>query len=154
MTAVRRIDEEVELRLLDGVVEIIVPGQPVPTARARKGKGGKWYTPAPTMEYRDRVERAWRVEGKPHLGAGPLRATISLVFARPAYQLKVDGSPRKGAPAYPPTDVDNLAKGCLDALSQLAYGDDAQVVELRVTKRYAMPGGEEAHTEIELATVT
>lgn len=139
--------------MLDAVV-LIVPGQPIPTARARKGKHGRWYTPTPTLEYRGRVERAWMVEGRPDLGVGPIRASVELVFGRPAYQVKVDGTPRKGAPPYPPTDVDNLAKGVLDALNTLAYRDDAQIIDLHVTKRYVMPGGEEPHSQVELTAVT
>lgn len=34
-------------------------------------------------------------------------------------------------------DVDNLAKSLLDALNGVAYNDDAQIVDLRVQKRWS-----------------
>lgn len=128
---------------------LVVNGEPVPKARARKGKQGKWYTPAPTAEYQQRVQTAWLVEGRPNLGDAPLCATAEFVFARPASQVCKDGSPRASAATYPPTDVDNLAKGVLDALNGLAYTDDRQVVTLTVSKRYAAQA-EEPHTALTL----
>jgi Holliday junction resolvase RusA-like endonuclease len=34
-------------------------------------------------------------------------------------------------------DTDNIAKICLDALNGIAYHDDAQIVELQVSKLYS-----------------
>lgn len=52
--------------------------------------------------------------------------------------------PKTGKLAYPKADVDNLAKGPLDALTQSKkfWGDDNQVIGLTVFKRYAEPGEE------------
>lgn len=129
-----------------------VPGNPVPNERARKGRG-HWYTPATTADYRERVLAAWMVEGRPQLGAGPLHADLQFVYALPSSYLRKDGGPRKGAPAYPHPDVDNLVKGVLDALNGYAYQDDRQVVRLSCGKRWARPG-EEPHTQVALATAT
>ena len=35
-------------------------------------------------------------------------------------------------------DTDNIAKSVLDALNGLAYGDDKQIVELKVRKYYGV----------------
>lgn len=51
------------------------------------------------------------------------------------------GCLRKSAPAYPVTkragDLDKLARAVLDALTGVAYRDDSQVIELRLSKLYA-----------------
>ncbi|HXF73588.1 MAG TPA: RusA family crossover junction endodeoxyribonuclease, partial [Actinomycetota bacterium] len=48
--------------------------------------------------------------------------------------------PKRGAPIYPVRrpDLDKLTRGLLDALTAASvFGDDAQVVDLIVRKRYA-----------------
>lgn len=104
-----------------------MPGEPVPNQRARKGRGGHWYTPEKTRRYREVIQTAWMVEGRPRV-EGRLFAVMEFVCRAPG-QL----------------DVDNLAKGVLDALTGLAYDDDKQVVRLVVTKRET-DDGEEPHT--------
>lgn len=53
---------------------------------------------------------------------------------------------------YP--DVDKLARAVADALSGAAYHDDAQVVELSASKRYANDdGGEIPHAVVKLQTL-
>jgi Holliday junction resolvase RusA-like endonuclease len=91
--------------------DLVVPGEPVPNARARQGRDGRFYTPAPTGEYRERVRQAWMLAGRPWLGCQPI--AVSATFHRAS---------RRAA------DLDNLLKGILDALNGLAWGDDAQVV--------------------------
>lgn len=62
--------------------------------------------------------------------AGPL--LVWLEFAMPAPKRKV-----RELPTVRP-DLDKLVRPCLDALTASAiYSDDAQVTELRATKRYA-----------------
>tara|TARA_R100001460_G_scaffold16061_3_gene35306 strand:- start:637 stop:1020 length:384 start_codon:yes stop_codon:yes gene_type:complete len=60
---------------------------------------------------------------------GPVTVTIELAFKRP----------KKPARSYPskPGDVDNLAKGVMDACNKLVWVDDVQVVELHVNKVYS-----------------
>lgn len=52
------------------------------------------------------------------------------------------GSLRASAPPFPAVnpDLDKLARAVLDALTGIAYRDDAQVVELLASKRYGTPG--------------
>lgn len=45
---------------------------------------------------------------------------------------------KASARAVPHQDVDNLAKGVMDALSGVAYDDDSQVVRLVAEKRYGV----------------
>lgn len=60
--------------------------------------------------------------------SGPLLVDIDVCVKRPQKQTR----------AYPPFDLDNYAKGPLDAATKAGlWDDDEQVVELHVTKRYA-----------------
>jgi Holliday junction resolvase RusA-like endonuclease len=69
---------------------------------------------------------------------------LGFIVARPKSHFAKDGTLTSRAPAYPPKrsgDWDNLAKGVCDAITSagVVWGDDDQVVEARVTKRYARP---------------
>ena len=44
-------------------------------------------------------------------------------------------------------DCDNIAKIVLDALNQIAYKDDSQVIELSVRKQYASEAKVSVHIE-------
>lgn len=69
---------------------------------------------------------------------GPVRVSLAFGLPRPKGHRGVRGV-LASAPAYPAVrpDVDKLARAALDALSEKAFGDDAQVVELIVLKHYA-----------------
>jgi len=71
---------------------------------------------------------------------GPVVVEITAYFVRPASHLTGRGELRRGAPTFPGRnlgDVDNLAKGAMDALTGIAWDDDSQVVDLRVAKQWA-----------------
>lgn len=62
---------------------------------------------------------------------------VPVVVHVDTYRLLPSSRPKREvaeADTYKP-DIDNISKLVLDALSGAAYADDAQVVELRVTKR-------------------
>jgi crossover junction endodeoxyribonuclease RusA len=58
---------------------------------------------------------------------------------------------KKGARRYPDTapDIDKLTRSCLDALTGVAFTNDARVVTCLATKRYAELG-ERAHVDIDI----
>jgi Holliday junction resolvase RusA-like endonuclease len=63
---------------------------------------------------------------KTHMGSGRNAGTV-----RPAMREKYP---------FPGGDIDNFAKGPLDALKGVAFRDDRQVTDLSVSKRWTGPG--------------
>ena len=63
---------------------------------------------------------------------GPVIVEVDFMLAQP--------KTTKRTKPYVKPDVDKLARAALDGLTGFAFHDDAQVVELRVTKEYGMPG--------------
>ncbi len=68
---------------------------------------------------------------------GPVRVLCEFVFARPASHTR---GGRAVASKITKPDGDKLIRATLDALTGLAYVDDAQVSDGRWVKRYAAPG--------------
>lgn len=113
------------VRALAPALSFVVAGRPVPKARARRGAGGHWYTPARSAGYADRVAgEAWiarknyerRVGMK---GPWPTEGSYSVVIE--AYLAGRYGM-----------DTDNLAKQVLDACQGILWENDRQVRELIV----------------------
>jgi len=100
----------------------VVPGEPVPKARPRLGRGGRWYTPSRTRDYEQRVGWEARIAG-----ARPVEGDV-------AVRIVVRG-PRR-------FDLDNVAKTILDGLRGVAFADDRQVVHLDVRWEPGEPSAE------------
>lgn len=125
---------------------LTVPGQPVPQARARRGKNGHWYTPRQSQEFQERVRAAWMVEGRPRV-EGWFALSARFYMPRPVSHYRTGKHSHllsSNAPAFPSgCDVDNLLKGLVDALNphggeSLAWDDDRKLVCLSgVHKLYA-----------------
>jgi Holliday junction resolvase RusA-like endonuclease len=99
-------------------IRFTIEGVPRPKARARRGAGGRWYTPMATRAYEEAVGIAARAPG----AREPLRGAVRLCVA-----LWLPDRRRR--------DVDNCAKSICDALNGIAYGDDSQIEELVVRRR-------------------
>ena len=103
----------------------LVPGKPTPKQRARKGKGGRWYTPKATADYERlvglcglRARATWTVDaGEPW----PMGAAYEV-------QMRIVPATRRRL------DVDNVAKSILDGLNRVLWSDDSQVVKLTVER--------------------
>jgi len=83
-------------------------------------------------------EQIVRAQAQAHvaqLEPGPM--AISLAFALPRTKSLPKRSER---PHLTKPDVDKLARAVLDALTGVAFNDDAQVVSLTCGKRYALVG--------------
>ena len=93
-----------------------IPGPPVPNARARRGKGGHWYTPPKTRAYRHYTAHCaivakaqWASEhGRPWPTDARYAVTVRCYFG--------DARAR---------DPDNVRKGILDACRRLLWDDDS-----------------------------
>lgn len=80
---------------------------------------------------------------------GPLAMTLRFVRPRPKGHFKKDGElsaagRRRRYPTVKP-DVLKLARGVEDALTGVAYRDDAQIVHERLLKEYGEPERVEIH---------
>nr|DAI03391.1 MAG TPA: Endodeoxyribonuclease RusA [Caudoviricetes sp.] len=123
-----------------------VPGKPQGKGRPRFTRSGHTYTPDRTVEYEGRVKLAYKQAGGGKL-SGFVSADILAVFTVPKSYTKAQRAAALNASFAPKKpDCDNIAKIILDALNSLAYDDDAQVVKLRVEKRY----GETEHVLVVL----
>lgn len=106
---------------------------PIPAPRPRavaRGKFASVYHPADYTKWKEAlVNEALNAQGIPEEPlAGALVVTIH-TYVTPPKTTKL---------THPGPDVDNYAKGVLDALTQskAIWADDKQVVDLRITKRW------------------
>lgn len=124
-----------------------VEGIPVGKGRpkfARRGNFVTAYTPKKTVDYESIVKEA----GQAAMGSQePLETPVSLyLYVRvpiPAsYSKKVTAACLDGSqkPTKKP-DADNILKAISDALNGICYKDDAQIVNIHLSKVYAtVPG--------------
>jgi Holliday junction resolvase RusA-like endonuclease len=116
-----------------------IPGEPCGKGRPRFTAGGRAYTPAKTAHYENLVKLEYERQCGHRFEDVPLRMEIVAYFTIPASASKAKKTlMREGMrrPTKKP-DADNILKIIADALNQLAYPDDAQIVSASVTKVYA-----------------
>ncbi len=121
-------------------VSFTIPGKPEGKGRPRFSTRGKYvqtYTPGKTAAYEELVQLMWRQARSAKL-TGNIWAFISAIFPIPKRTTKAQRAEMEtGTVQYPhKPDADNIAKIILDALNGIAYDDDGQVTELRVSKYY------------------
>lgn len=122
-----------------------VAGLPVPQGSLRSFvRGGH----AVTTHANGRNLDAWRIAVATEARAaatalleGAVAVEVIFLLPRPAGHTGARGL-RASAPPYPSgrPDLDKLARSVLDALTGTVIGDDGQVTDLVVRKRYADPG--------------
>ena len=117
--------------------------QPRPRAFARNMGGGKFAA----RVYDAGTAEGWKssvaIAAKSHIPASPLddvlTVTLEFKLPRPKSHLNSKGSLNKNAPILHRSkpDLDNLAKGVLDAMTQIGFWtDDGLISSLKITKRY------------------
>lgn len=93
-------------------MEITVPGEPVPLARARRGEYGKFYTPKKSLQYQSDI--AWEAR-RARTRFGQREVVVHTDFYCRSKRAQ---------------DGDNMHKAVLDALEKAeVYDNDRQVVE-------------------------
>lgn len=113
-------------------------GTPAAQPRPRMTRTGRAYNPPTADAWKAAVKAAWRLastSAEPF--TGHLKIHLQFMIPRPKSHLTSKGTLTKSAPLHhvQKPDLDNLAKGVLDALTNAsAYRDDCQIVELRVGK--------------------
>ncbi len=121
------------------MVSFYVPGAPAPQGSKRHiGRGILIESSRAVGPWRERValaaHHAMTSAGvSPYLG--PVTLNLAFVMPRPK-----SASKTKTVAAVKRPDLDKLARACLDAISNVCYRDDSQVVGLKASKRLALPG--------------
>lgn len=121
-------------------IVIRLDGEPVGKGRPRfVRETGHAYTPAHTRSY----EVALRLAGQDAIGIrepleGPLAVYVEALFPVPASWSKKKRAEALAGRVQPTVkpDADNLLK-VLDALNEVVWRDDKQIVEAHVLKRYS-----------------
>lgn len=126
------------------MLQFSIPVAPVPKGRPRLSRFGT-YTPKKTKTF----EEAVRVYAMQAMGQQePLetaleafllfRVGVPKSYSKKRTEACLSGSER---PTTRNGDLDNLAKGVLDAFNGIIYADDSQIVEMHLTKVYASEPG-------------
>lgn len=98
-----------------------VPGTPVPKQRARRGKGGRFYTPEKTAAYEHSVQ-VYAVAAMARAG-WPVRTR-----ARCAVTVHVYWADARNR------DIDNVFKALADGMNEVVFDDDRQIFEQHAFK--------------------
>lgn len=126
------------------MIQFTVYGDPVAQGRPRASTATghvRMYDPAKSRDYKDYVRLASREFAPSQLLSGALG--IEVIAYRPftsviRKSLKKAAAAEKGEllPLTKP-DADNYLKGITDALKNVMWADDSQVVDATVKKRYS-----------------
>ena len=115
------------------ITHFIIPGTPVPWARARTN-GKRFFTDPKVRAYKDAIALHAKAAGcKPR--KGPCTLIITAFLPIPASWSKKKQEAALNHSSKP--DWDNLGKIVSDALNEIAYEDDSQVYWASVKKVYA-----------------
>lgn len=124
----------------------MVEGNPIGKGRpkfARRGNFVSAYTPTKTRDYESVIkEAAQKAMGSNELLETPVTVAIYITVPIPqSYSKKRSEACLNGSekPIKKP-DIDNIAKCFLDAMNEIVYKDDTQVLTLHVTKVYGTVG--------------
>jgi Holliday junction resolvase RusA-like endonuclease len=121
------------------IVQFVVAGKPLAKGRVRFTKSGHAFTPDRTVSFEGKLALAAQaaMNGRPP-AEGPVAVTLEVLlpvavsWPKKKREAAIAGTLRPtGRP-----DLDNFAK-MLDALNMVVWGDDSQIVELVVFKRYS-----------------
>lgn len=110
---------------------------------------GAIYTPPKTLERERYIATQYKLQNKGWKTLyGPVGIEIEIEVNVPSSARKKEKEDMKAGLIYPTKkpDIDNVAKLVMDGLQGVAFNDDYQVVDLKVSKRY----GEEKRLKIKV----
>ena len=119
---------------------VTVEGTIVAKARPRVCRYGT-YTPKKTKDYEQLIRNNYMAQDGTFFEKGiPVHITIK------AYQKPPKSTTKKNVKLIEQglflwvnkPDIDNICKSVLDALNEIAYEDDGQVVKIRASKEYTL----------------
>lgn len=116
---------------------IVVEGKINGKARPRHTRAGITFTPQNTLHYENWVRLCYKDQCGKYF-EGPIRASITAYYKVPKSFTKKRIEAIRNCLDYPvkKPDSDNIAKIILDSLNKIAYNDDAQIIDLKVFKRW------------------
>lgn len=118
------------------MIEFRVVGQPIPQGSMKVINGHIIHSQGSALA-------AWRSAvalAAKRAGATPSQSAIEMTLV---FIMNKPKTVTRDFPTVPP-DLDKLVRGVLDALTAIAYKDDAQVVDIRAVKIYGETPGLEA----------
>lgn len=127
------------------MIEFKVEGKAVPQPRPRVYQTTSGKSKAVNSRQSKTYKRLVKLTAKSYMNKQrltivecPIAVHLTFVFSPPkSYTKKKLKAIESGSLVYQKKpDLDNLAKGILDALNDTVYRDDAQIVELSVKKQY------------------
>lgn len=124
-------------------VTFTVPGEPQGKGRHRSTRTGHIYTPKKTAVYENLVKMEYIRQCNHYFGEAPVEVHIKALLAIPSSapkKRKMEMLLGRLLPTKKP-DISNITKAIEDGLNGIAYKDDAQIVDLTVSKRYAETPG-------------
>jgi Holliday junction resolvase RusA-like endonuclease len=121
------------------MIKLIIPGKPMGKQRPRVMKRGITYTPKETVNYETLVKQLYITQNFEKQLEGPLAMRIIAYFEIPKSTSKKQAAMMRDGDLRPTKkpDMDNIVKIIADALNQLAYKDDSQIVDLIINKFYS-----------------
>lgn len=120
-----------------------VAGKPATKGSARAIKRGGYAVLVASSSNKNRDEqRAWAtVVGQVARRHCAVSAMFGPIAVEVRFYLPRGSSVKRERPSVKP-DIDKLLRATFDALTGIAWSDDAQVVEVTASKFYVAPGGE------------
>jgi len=122
-------------------VKFTVPGEPKGKGRPRHTKSGHSYTPKETAMYENLVAVEYQRQnpGVRFPDGAMLDFRILAYYAIPKSKSRREKAAMLAGEIRPTKkpDMDNILKVVADALNQIAYRDDAQIVDTQVRKYYS-----------------
>jgi Holliday junction resolvase RusA-like endonuclease len=131
-------------------MRLMILGEPCAKQRPRLGKGFT-YTPEKTVNYETLVKQLYILQQKERL-EGALKLTVNAFFSIPKSTSKKNKEKMLQGEIRPTKkpDWDNVGKIISDALNEMAYKDDCQIVDAIVRKWYS----DNPRVEVEITELT